>query len=44
MSRIAQVIVLAPYVDEVMEPLTRPDDSRSWQGCSNRSACSLAGG
>ncbi|MFE6049227.1 hypothetical protein ACFQ6N_00540 [Kitasatospora sp. NPDC056446] len=33
MSRIAQVMVLAPYADEVMEPLTRPDDSRSWQGC-----------
>ncbi|MFD8749763.1 hypothetical protein ACFV0O_02060 [Kitasatospora sp. NPDC059577] len=33
MSRIAQVIVLAPYADEVMEPLTRPDDARSWQGC-----------
>ncbi|MFD4923108.1 hypothetical protein OHU17_06880 [Streptomyces goshikiensis] len=33
MSRIAQVIVLAPYADEVMEPLTRPDDTRSWQGC-----------
>ncbi|MFE3640093.1 hypothetical protein ACFXOM_03620 [Streptomyces sp. NPDC059169] len=32
MSRIAQVIVLAPYADEVMEPLTRPDDSRGWQG------------
>ncbi|MGW8767352.1 hypothetical protein ACWGN5_33165 [Streptomyces sp. NPDC055815] len=32
MSRIAQVIVLATYADEVMEPLTRPDASRSWQG------------
>ncbi|MFI9601412.1 hypothetical protein ACIHCX_16250 [Streptomyces sp. NPDC052043] len=32
MSRIAQVIVLAPNADEVMEPLTRPDDSRSWKG------------
>ncbi|MER7753249.1 hypothetical protein [Kitasatospora sp. NPDC097643] len=32
MSRIAQVIVLAPFAEEVMEPLTRPDDSRSWQG------------
>ncbi|WP_455353669.1 hypothetical protein [Streptomyces sp. SYSU K217416] len=32
MSRIAQVIVLAPYADEVMEPLTRPDESRSWRG------------
>ncbi|MEV6592582.1 hypothetical protein [Streptomyces acidicola] len=33
MSRIAQVIVLAPYADEVMDPLTRPDPARSWQGC-----------
>ncbi|MFJ4846926.1 MULTISPECIES: hypothetical protein [unclassified Streptomyces] len=32
MSRIAQVIVLATYEDEVMEPLTRWDDSRSWTG------------
>ncbi|WP_405575383.1 hypothetical protein OG317_36055 [Streptomyces sp. NBC_01167] len=32
MSRIAQVIVLAPYADEVMDPLTRPDPSRTWQG------------
>ena len=32
MSRIAQVIVLATYADEVMEPLTRPDESRSWRG------------
>ncbi|MER5466636.1 hypothetical protein ABT010_39655 [Streptomyces sp. NPDC002668] len=32
MSRIAQVIVLAPYADEVMDPLTRPDPSRNWQG------------
>ncbi|MFC5028668.1 MULTISPECIES: hypothetical protein [Streptomyces] len=28
----AQVIVLALYADEVMEPLTRPDESRSWKG------------
>ncbi|MFI5533013.1 hypothetical protein ACIA8O_31195 [Kitasatospora sp. NPDC051853] len=32
MSRIAQVIVLAQSAEEVMEPLTRPDDSRSWKG------------
>ncbi|GAA1351668.1 hypothetical protein [Streptomyces beijiangensis] len=32
MSRIAQVIVLAPYAYDVMEPLTLPDDSRSWSG------------
>ncbi|MFD9437146.1 hypothetical protein [Streptomyces sp. NPDC060002] len=32
MSRFAQVIVLAPYADEVMKPLTQPDDSRSWEG------------
>ncbi|GGT69479.1 hypothetical protein GPZ77_16380 [Streptomyces sp. QHH-9511] len=29
----AQVIVLARYEDEVMEPLTRPDQARSRQGC-----------
>ncbi|MFH9202069.1 hypothetical protein ACH4KO_31480 [Streptomyces anulatus] len=33
MSRMAQVIVLARYEDEVMEPLTRPDEARSWHGC-----------
>ncbi|MEE4419129.1 hypothetical protein [Streptomyces bugieae] len=32
MSRIAEVIVLAQDADEVMEPLTRYDDSRSWKG------------
>ncbi|MFD5467419.1 hypothetical protein ACFWIQ_32025 [Kitasatospora sp. NPDC127059] len=32
MSRIAQVIVLAQFAEEVMEPLTRQDDSRSWDG------------
>ncbi|MFJ8045395.1 hypothetical protein ACIRBX_33305 [Kitasatospora sp. NPDC096147] len=32
MSRIAQVIVFATYADEVMEPLCRFDDSRSWKG------------
>lgn len=29
----AQVIVLARYEDEVMEPLTRPDEARTWNGC-----------
>ncbi|MEU3655179.1 hypothetical protein AB0E67_20680 [Streptomyces sp. NPDC032161] len=43
MSRIAQVIVLALYADEVMEPLTRPDDSRSWRG-TFRSLDLFAGG
>ncbi|MFG2840149.1 hypothetical protein ACGFYE_34705 [Streptomyces zaomyceticus] len=33
MSRMAQVIVLARYEDEVMEPLTRPDEARTWHGC-----------
>lgn len=32
MSKYAQVIVLAQFADEVMEPLTRPDDSRTWCG------------
>ncbi|MFI5672836.1 hypothetical protein [Streptomyces sp. NPDC051704] len=33
MSRMAQAIVLARYEDEVMEPLTRPDEARTWHGC-----------
>ncbi|MYS06926.1 hypothetical protein GTW71_23475 [Streptomyces sp. SID6041] len=33
MSRFAEVIVLAGSDEETMEPLTRPDDSRKWQGC-----------
>ncbi|MFE6844631.1 hypothetical protein [Streptomyces sp. NPDC057686] len=32
MSRMAQVLVLARYEDEVMEPLTRPDGNRTWRG------------
>ncbi|MEU1818997.1 hypothetical protein ABZ543_27995 [Streptomyces roseifaciens] len=32
MSRIAEVIVQAQGADEVMEPLTRPDDTRTWRG------------
>ncbi|MFI1928084.1 MULTISPECIES: hypothetical protein [unclassified Streptomyces] len=32
MSRFAQVIVSDPYPDEVMKPLTRPDDSHSREG------------
>ncbi|WP_256382732.1 hypothetical protein [Streptomyces sp. Mg1] len=32
MSRMAQVLVLARYEDEVMEPLTRYDESRTWRG------------
>ncbi|MGW1104655.1 hypothetical protein [Streptomyces sp. NPDC002540] len=32
MSRIAEVIVLAQDADEVMEPLTRRDDTRTWNG------------
>ncbi|MCT9087555.1 hypothetical protein N4G70_01595 [Streptomyces sp. ASQP_92] len=32
MSRMAQVLVLARYEDEVMEPLTRRDESRTWRG------------
>ena len=32
MSRYAEVIVLALYADEVMEPLTREDEERSWRG------------
>ncbi|MFE7181799.1 hypothetical protein [Streptomyces erythrochromogenes] len=32
MSRMAQVLVLARYEDEAMEPLTRDDGSRTWRG------------
>ncbi|MFI2368360.1 hypothetical protein [Streptomyces sp. NPDC018833] len=36
MSRFAEVLVLAPYMDEVMEPLTRKNDGsdpgRTWSG------------
>ncbi|WP_405363360.1 hypothetical protein OG535_38420 [Kitasatospora sp. NBC_00085] len=32
MSRMAQALVLARYEDEVMEPLTRPDETRTWRG------------
>ncbi|MCX4539282.1 hypothetical protein [Streptomyces sp. NBC_01565] len=28
----AQIIVMAAYEDEVMEPLTRYDDTRTWHG------------
>ncbi|MGW0789564.1 hypothetical protein ACWD04_15215 [Streptomyces sp. NPDC002911] len=36
MSRMAQVLVLARYEDEVMEPLTRCDETRSWHGSFER--------
>lgn len=32
MSRFAEVIVLAQWADDVMEPLTRPDEQRTWRG------------
>ncbi|CUM35812.1 hypothetical protein BN2537_589 [Streptomyces venezuelae] len=32
MSRDAEVIVLARWSDEVMEPLTQDDPERTWQG------------
>ncbi|WP_405504591.1 hypothetical protein [Streptomyces anulatus] len=36
MSRMAQVLVLARYEDDVMEPLTRDDETRTWRGCFER--------
>ncbi|OKJ51680.1 hypothetical protein [Streptomyces sp. CB02115] len=36
MSRMAQVLVLARYEDEVMEPLMRVDETRTWRGCFER--------
>jgi len=32
MSRDAEVIVLARWSDEVMEPLTQDDPERTWRG------------
>ncbi|WP_327122079.1 hypothetical protein OG206_32105 [Streptomyces sp. NBC_01341] len=36
MSRYAEVIVLARRAEEVMEPLTRPDEDREWHQCFTR--------
>lgn len=36
MSRFAEVIVLARGAEEVMEPLTRPDENREWHQCFAR--------
>ncbi|MFF4189314.1 hypothetical protein ACFYZ9_39615 [Streptomyces sp. NPDC001691] len=36
MSRFAEVIVLARNAEEIMEPLTRPDDDREWHQCFTR--------
>ncbi|WNO74860.1 hypothetical protein [Streptomyces sp. AM8-1-1] len=36
MSRFAEVIVLARSAEEVMEPLTRPDENREWHQCFTR--------
>jgi hypothetical protein len=35
MSRFAEVIVIARDAEEIMEPLTRPDDNREWHQCFN---------
>ncbi|MFE2208727.1 hypothetical protein [Streptomyces rubiginosohelvolus] len=36
MSRYTEVIVLARGAEEVMEPLTRPDENREWHQCFTR--------
>lgn len=36
MSRFAEVMVLARDAEEVMDPLTRPDDEREWGQCFTR--------
>ncbi|WP_436776915.1 hypothetical protein [Yinghuangia sp. YIM S09857] len=36
MSRFAEVIVLAKDAEDVMEPLTLPDDEREWHQCFTR--------
>lgn len=33
MSRFAEVIVIAREAEEIMEPLTQPDDNREWYQC-----------
>lgn len=36
MSRYTEVIVLARRAEEVMEPLTRPEEDREWHQCFTR--------
>jgi hypothetical protein len=36
MSRFAEVIVLARNAEQIMEPLTCPDDTRGWYQCFTR--------
>jgi hypothetical protein len=36
MSRFAEVIVLARNAEEIMGPLTQPDDNREWHQCFTR--------
>ncbi|MFB8141218.1 hypothetical protein [Streptomyces parvus] len=36
MSRYTEVIVLARDAEDVMEPLTRPDENREWHQCFKR--------
>jgi hypothetical protein len=36
MSRYAEVVVLAREAEEVMEPLTHPDEGRDWRECFTR--------
>ncbi|MHC5903505.1 hypothetical protein ACVNF4_06260 [Streptomyces sp. S6] len=36
MSRYTEVIVLARRAEDVMEPLTRPDETREWHQCFTR--------
>ncbi|MET9469970.1 hypothetical protein ABZY44_35300 [Streptomyces sp. NPDC006544] len=44
MSRDAEVIVLARGAEAVMEPLTRPDESRQWHQCFRRVDDHMFGG
>ncbi|WP_406401593.1 hypothetical protein OH805_21180 [Streptomyces sp. NBC_00879] len=44
MSRFAEVIVLARNAEEVMEPLTRPDENREWHQCFTRVDDGVFGG
>ncbi|MFC9394191.1 hypothetical protein ACFTWS_13665 [Streptomyces sp. NPDC057027] len=44
MSRYTEVIVLARGAEEVMEPLTRPDEDREWHQCFTRVDDNMFGG
>jgi len=42
MSRYVGVVVIARGADEVMEPLTRPDEDREWHQCFTRAEVGMS--